>query len=151
MSEIIAFCKNGCPYSNETKWLLTLLVSAGNSTKGNSTKIIPIESDYMNVKTINGKEYNKSKSDFFQSVAKDYDIELNNHKSFPVNIFKSGDHTYFIGGNDKLQDIYKRAQETPDIRISNPGNICIEIFKDLENEGHRRLYCHFLKILNKIN
>jgi len=146
MSKIIAICKIGCPHSNETSWLLNQLVS-----KGDTTTIIPIDSDYMNVNTINGKKYNISKFEFFQLVAKDYNINLNGHKSFPINIFKSGKKTYFIGGNDILQKIFSRAQQTPNIKLSNPNNICIENFKDLDNAGHRRLYCHFLKLLNKIN
>ena len=146
MSEIIAMCKIGCPYSNETRDLLKKL-----KYKGESTTIIQIDSNNTNVNTINGNEYNKSKDVFFQSVSRDYNIDLNGHKSFPVNIFKSGNHTYFIGGNDILQEIHNRAQQTPNINISEPHNICIENFKDLDNLGHKRLYCHFLKLLNKIN
>ncbi len=145
MSKIIAICKIGCPHSNETSSLLNQLVSKGDTT------IIPIDSDYMNVNTINGEKYNKSKFEYFQSVAKDYNINLNGHKSFPINIFKSGKETYFIGGNDILQKIFSRAKQTPNIELSKPHNICIENFKDLDNVGHKRLYCHFLKLLNKIN
>ena len=145
MSKIIAICKIGCPHSNETSNLLNQLVS-----KGDTIKIIPIDSDYMNVNTYNGKKYNKSKAKFFNFVEEKFQVKLNGHMSFPINIFISGNHKYFIGGNDILQKIFSRAQETPNIKISDPHNICIENFKDLDNAGHRRLYCHFLKVLNKI-
>ena len=145
MSEIIAICKNGCPHSNETSNLLKELVS-----KGDLIKIILIDSDYMNVKTINGKEYNKSKTDFFNYVQKEFNIDLKGHESFPINIFKSANKIYFIGGNDILQKIYNKAKQTPNTKISNPDNVCIEHFNNLENSGHRHLYCHFMKLLNKI-
>jgi hypothetical protein len=150
MSKIIAYCKNGCPHSEATKKLLSSLQNLDQIQKSDQIQIIPVDFDLINGVEIGGQKV-QSKDEFFNHIATFYNIKLQNHRTFPVNIFVESDGTnHFIGGNDILQDIYKEAESTSDVSSRNPHDNCISKFNSFDTDGQKKLYCHFLKILKKI-
>jgi hypothetical protein len=152
MSKIIAYCKNRCPHSEATKKLLSSLQNLDQIQKSDQIQIIPVDFDFdlINGVEIGGKKV-QSKDEFFNHIATFYNIELKDHRTFPVNIFVGSDGiNHFIGGNDIIQTIYNKADTTSDVSLINPHDKCISNFKSFDIDGQRRLYCHFLKILNKI-
>jgi glutaredoxin len=147
MSKIIAYCKIGCPHSEATTNLLTEI----SSKYKQSVKIIKVGTDSSNIIYIGDKLFNKSKEDFFKYVAKNESVNLNDHKTFPVNIFMSSDGSkHFIGGNDKLKTIYNLAKNTSIVSISCQHQEFLSNVNELESDGQIRLYCNLLKVLNKI-
>ena len=146
MSKFIAYCKIGCPHSNATNEFLTNL----SSNSDHKVKIISVNTDYFSIISIGNVSFN-SKEDFFKYVASKERVDLDNHKTFPVNIFESSDGIkHFIGGNDKLQKIYSLAQNTSSVSKSKPHQECVSNANGLESDGQKRFYCYFLKVLKKI-
>ena len=146
MVKFTAYCKVWCPHSNQTATLLDVIKQSGDDVK-----IIPIQSDNWNVNSIDYKPCNKSKQEFFQYVEKTEGIKINGHSTFPINIFEaSNGQKYYIGGNDVFQSIYKKAESTLNVSTLKPHDMCIHNFVELDTEGQRRLFCHFLKLFKKI-
>jgi hypothetical protein len=147
MSKIIAYCKIGCPHSEATKRFLT----ESNRSCADEVEIIEVRADHSTVQTIGNQSFNISKDDFFNYVAQKEGVKLNGHHTFPVNIFISSKNTKcFIGGNNELQGIYRTAERTSDVSTLQPHSSCLMEATHLATNDQRRLYCHFLKVLNKI-
>jgi thiol-disulfide isomerase/thioredoxin len=146
MSNFIAYCKIGCPHSEETINLLSEF-----EQKGDLINIITLDTDNINILKINNVDYNNSKENFFnQYIKKIESIDIGTHRSFPIVLYKSSDNIkYYIGGNDELQKIYRKALTTEIPKKFERESICIKNFIDFETDGKRRLYCHLLKLFNQ--
>lgn len=147
MGKIIAYCKINCGYSNQTSIFLQKL-----KLYNKSFEIISILTDDLNVLSIGGIIHNITKNEFFNNyIPKTNNVDLNNHKTFPVIIYeKSNKKKYFIGGNDKMIEIYNKASMISDIEISKQHSLSVKHFTELKTENEKRLYCYFLNIIKSV-
>ncbi len=145
--KVIAYCRIGCPHSDQTKETLNKLCSA----KFSSIKIIDVEN--------NDKSKKEATEQINKIFEKSSDVQKNGidtYNVYPRVIFISSSGTpYFIGGNDKLQKILdgvkkvlsnKSIKDMLDVDIVR---LCIEDNKlKLKNSNDIRLAHFFLQKLD---
>lgn len=104
MRYIIAYCLNGCPYSNNTKNMLL------------EFKKSYINSNNLDIQIINVNQIESEKN----FLKKKY-----NHNTFPIVLYKSDDNKdYLLGGNQELINIFDKLstlniQKLKDIKINS--------------------------------
>lgn len=144
MGKIIAYCKIGCPHSEETRNTLKriMMFKPRNNYKididirdvmTNQNEIISINEDLMN----------ERKDDFLRRLSYDKKLknieQMRNHRTFPIIFYETskGDK-YLIGGNDKFQNVIKMISDN------------VDNYKLLDTEGEKRLGTSLLLFFEKI-
>jgi glutaredoxin len=129
MGKLIAYCKIDCPYSIMTAETLEKIKKMKNSAN--------IEINWVNIAP-------SDKKSFFDK------LNVGDHKTFPVIFYESTQGTkYFIGGNDKFQDIINIIKTMPTTHINNVKSS--NGIKLLKHGGERRLYYYLMTLFDKIN
>jgi glutaredoxin len=101
MNKIIAYCRVGCPHSDETKELLNNLCSA----KLSNIEIIDVKND-----DISKKNATSEIKELFNGSNETQKNGIDTYNVYPRIIYISKSNTpYFVGGNDKLKTILKKV------------------------------------------
>jgi len=143
MGKLIAYCREECHYSNNTKNIINKLTTLLHTNT--NTKSLNIE--------------------FITNIIQNNDVEKNNirqslkhiigdHATFPIIIYEtSRGEQYFIGGDSELKNIILLVDK---FTVTNSNNFLSDItlyFEKLSNynNGKQRLIYYLLLLNNKIN
>lgn len=143
MGKIIAYCREGCHYSNNTKNILLDLQIKINALKINNLSIV--------INAIPNVESEKNK------MRKQLEPIIGNYSTWPIIIYESTQgKKFFIGGDSNLKEIIDFVGRFNGQLNVNELLTCIseeslnKINPNLNDEGKRRLICNLLLMKNKI-
>lgn len=143
MGKIIAYCREGCHYSNITNNILSDLQIKINALKINNLSIT--------INIIPNIEFEKNK------IRKELESIIGNYSTWPIIIYESTQgNKFFIGGNSHLNEIIEFVSKFNGKLNVNELLTCIseeslnKINPNLNEEGKRRLICNLLLMKNKI-
>ena len=142
MGKIIAYCREGCGYSLNTKNIL-LELSDEIKRKNNKTLSVlinPIKNEVSD------------KNNILNSLGN----LIGNHSTFPIIIYESTKgKQFFIGGNNDFMEIINYVDSIKEKINFNDLSTCMSdkllLGDNLYDEGKRRLICNLLMLKNKIN
>lgn len=143
MGKIIAYCREGCHYSNNTKNILEKLKEKINASKTNNLSVT--------INMVPNIEFEKNK------LRKQLEPVIGNYSTWPIVIYESTQgKQFFIGGNSNLDEIMNFVNTFNGQLNVNELLTCVsseslnKINPNLNDEGKRRLICNLLLIKNKI-
>ena len=138
MGKIIAYCRVGCHFSDNTIRLLNEV-----------TNICKQFGSIIEFK-INSVDNNEEDKQYAKNNASKL-ISLGTHNTFPIIIYETTDKKYLlIGGNSNLENIIQIAHNSN--QYFNNITILTNYLASLNlNKGEKRLLCYLLSILKKIN
>ena len=148
MGKIIAYCREGCFYSNNTKSILLDINSLIRKTSFNSKPNNNLE---IIINSVPNTEREKN------NVKQSLKHLIGNHSTFPIVIYEtSNGHQYFIGGDSDLVEImnfvdtFNNNVNITDLSSCLSENTLNRINPNLNEEGKKRLICNLLLLKNKI-
>lgn len=137
MGKIIAYCREGCFYSSNTKNVLSdLKTLISNNSKSNLS---------IEINIIPNNETDKN------AIKTKLNSLIGSYSTFPIIIYETTKgKQFFIGGDSALSEIMNYVNSFNQTKTSNFSS-CITI-NELANfdEGKRRLICNLLLLKNKI-
>ena len=145
MGKIIAYCREGCHYSNNSKNVLTDIKNLIN------TKLLNNENNNLEVVINIIPNTDNDKNNIKQTLKS----IIGNHSTFPIIIYESSkENKYFIGGDSDLVEIMNFVNSFNNDNY-NKDNLSTYISNkltntNLNNEGKRRLIYNLLLLKNKL-
>lgn len=122
MGKIVAYCREGCPYSINTKNILIQMMN-NYSLNFESIEIIDVSNE----------------SKVKQKIFDDYSNILNGHNTFPIVLYKRDNGTsIFVGGNNDFEPLYNKINEMSSDQKYNQQNqnLIKELIQKISNESN---------------
>jgi hypothetical protein len=143
MGKIIAYCREGCHYSNNSRIVLNGLKNLIDESKNKNLSVEII--------TVPNNEIDKNST---KHMLKD---TIGSYSTWPMIIYETTNgKKFFIGGNSDLEEILNYVNSFDKQISTNKLSMCLsdekigEKYPNLNDEGKKRLLCNLLLIKNKV-